>query len=100
MCGKSKNPLKILMDNKPISQGIKFYAIADYHTKILRAILVEDGSLSKFDKKHFPWGSSGQRVLDLVNLANLKPGHHYIIYTDTYYTSVHLAEELKNWVSE
>ena len=38
-------------------------------------------------------GISGQRVLDLVK--SLQPGHNYIIYTDTYYTSVALALELK-----
>jgi len=94
MCAAERNPIKIRMDNKPIGCGFKFYVLVDYATKIVLDFEVEDNKYSgRFNKKDKPWGISGQRVLDL--LKSLKPGHNYIIYTDTYYTSVALALELR-----
>lgn len=84
-------PLKRVMPNKPISRGVNFFAAVDYATGILVNFSWDDSVRTAENCAGFPWGFTGQVVLDLIDPL---PGVGYIVVTDNYYTSTALARQL------
>lgn len=90
-CYAMRNPIRIVIPNKPISCGFKFYCLVDVETKICLNFNVEDGSYKGFDRL-WSYGISGKHVMNLLERVR---SENHIIFTDRYFTSLALARELK-----
>jgi len=90
-CECSRNPIKHLEPNKPISCGFKFFVLVEYSTKVIVNIHLDDGEITYDNSKEYPYGATGRHVLRLMNHL---PGLNYIVYMDNWYSSVPLAIKL------
>ncbi|TBU20600.1 transposase IS4 [Hamiltosporidium tvaerminnensis] len=82
--------------NKPTKWGIRMYVMADAYTGYVYSILPYYGSLTSEDLIRLDLPVSTRIVLELCNkLLDSNPGSTgYHIFTDRYYTSLPLAQEL------
>lgn len=85
-------PIRRRLPNKPIPVGMKFFAAVDVATGFMFDFWWDDATLTAENCQLFPWGMTGEVVLRFIRPL---PGRGYIIYTDNYYTSIPLAQELR-----
>lgn len=83
--------LRRLCPKKPIKVGAKFYALVDHRTKICMNISLCDGIITSENSQGYAWGAAGRRVIDLLQFVTTR---WHRVYTDNYYTSIALANEL------
>ena len=88
----SRFPLRRCCPNKPIKVGAKFYVLVDYVTKICINISMCDGIINSENSKEYAWGAAGRRIVDLIEFVM---NRYHRLYTDNYYTSIALAQELR-----
>ena len=88
----SRFPLRRLCPNKPIKVGAKFYVLVCYATKICINITLCDGIVNSENSKDYSWGAAGRRIMELVEFVK---NRYHRLYTDNYYTSIALAQELR-----
>ena len=91
-----KCPISKSMPQKPIKKGFLFYCAVDYDTKWTFDLNVYEPYNMNVQR---PWGSTGQRVIDLIKDL---PGQYRTVYIDNFYTSenlvLHLLKEYKTYV--
>jgi hypothetical protein len=61
-------------------------------TKICINIAMCDGIVNSENSKDYAWGAAGRRIMDLVEFVK---NRYHRLYTDNYYTSIPLAQELR-----
>ena len=83
--------LRRLCPKKPIKVGAKFYAVVDHRTKICINISLCDGIINSENSQGYAWGAAGRRVIELLEFVTTR---WHRVYTDNYYTSIALANEL------